>query len=415
MFTRSFRLLSFIGLISVLSLIFAGCLRTGDLYSNIDQVPSDEESIKIGAVLPLSGEWASYGIPIQVVAQIAADTVNGEGGIDGQPLEFIWEDGKCDGKDAAIAAQKLVNVDKVKIILGGFCSSETLGLSPIVERAKVVSLSSGSSSPDVTNAGDYVFRNYPSDASQGIIIADLAADLELTKVGMLTEESDYTAAIEKGFKDGFESRGGVVIAESVLLTDTDFKTQIVKIMSEGIDGLMVNAETPAIFDLLLKQLQEIGIGNVQLFGNDVLLGWPEGLSRHPELTEGMIGAEASYEKDDPLFVALVSEYEKRTGKQELDFPTYSAATYDAVMLIAEGLSRVGNNADALRDFLYGIKNRMGLAGLLTIDQNGDPLSGHKPKIVRSGRPQPYEAVPQAISDEIDSSVPVETSAESASQ
>lgn len=166
--------------------------------------PATGEAIKIGAILPLTGDGAAYGVPLQKVAQIAIDKVNKEGGIDGKKLEFIWEDGKCNGKDAASAVQKLINVDKVKIIYGGFCSSETLGIAPIAEQAHVVVLSPGSSSPDITNAGDYIFRNYPSDSSQGAILAEVAKGLGLKKIGMLTEQQDYTVGIQKAFKAAFE-------------------------------------------------------------------------------------------------------------------------------------------------------------------------------------------------------------------
>lgn len=159
------------------------------------------ETVKIGGILPLTGDGAAYGVPLQKVAQIAIDKVNSEGGIQ---LEFIWEDGKCNGQDGSAAAQKLIDIDKVQIIYGGFCSSETLGAAPIAEQAGIVMLSPGSSSPDITNAGDFIFRNYPSDSSQGVIMAGIATELGLKKVGMLTEENDYTVGIEKVFKEAFE-------------------------------------------------------------------------------------------------------------------------------------------------------------------------------------------------------------------
>lgn len=126
-----------------------------------------EGPIKLGFIGPLTGDVASIGEPSLVAAQIAVDEINEEGGINGQPIQLISEDGKCTGVAAANAAQKLVNVDKVIAIIGGLCSGETLAIAPIAEAGKVPTISTCASSPEISTAGDYSFRVYPSDNYQG--------------------------------------------------------------------------------------------------------------------------------------------------------------------------------------------------------------------------------------------------------
>ena len=79
-------------------------------------------------------------------------------GINGKQVEVIAEDGACNAKSGVLAIQKLINQDKVKIIMGAGCSSETLGAAPIAEENKIILISWGSSSPDITKSGDYIFR-----------------------------------------------------------------------------------------------------------------------------------------------------------------------------------------------------------------------------------------------------------------
>src|SRR3989338_3378683 len=67
--------------------------------------------IKIGVVVPLTGDGASFGIPIRRAGDLAIEEINTAGGIGGRKLEVVFEDGKCDGKEATSAAQKLLNVD----------------------------------------------------------------------------------------------------------------------------------------------------------------------------------------------------------------------------------------------------------------------------------------------------------------
>ena len=83
------------------------------------------------------------------------------------------------------------------------------------------------------------------------------------------------------------------------------------------------------------------------------------------------------------FQAMEAEYSAATG-EDVPFKTYAATSYDAVFLIAEALNTVGNNADAIRDWLYDVNNWPGTAGLLTLDENGDPASGHKAQQIVGG-------------------------------
>ena len=348
---------------------------------------AEDGPIKVGAIMPLTGDAASYGTPMQAVAQIAIDEINEAGGVNGRMLEFIWEDGKCNGKDAASAAQKLVNVDKVEVIFGGFCSPEVLGIAPIVNNAQVVSLSSGASSPAVTDAGDFVFRNYPSDTAQAGIIAGIANDMGLEKVALLTEENDYPIGIADAFIENFN---GEVVSETFLPTEVDFKTVLTKLKGEGADALFINPQTGPKADLILKQLQQLGSDDMQLFGNDVIMASTDILTQYSELTEGMIGAQTSYEADNPKFVTMSATYKERTGESEVPFASYAATTYDAVYLLAAAFEDGAMGGTALRDWLYKVKDWPGTAGSLTLDKNGEPGASHRPNIVKDGKATEFD-------------------------
>jgi branched-chain amino acid transport system substrate-binding protein len=138
--------------------------------------PADKEialkgdTVKIGFIGPLSGEAASYGESMRQGVELAVEQINSKGGIGGKKIEMIYEDGKCAGKDAASAAQKLVSVDQVKFIVGAGCSGETIAAAPIVEPAKVLTLSPVSSNATISTMGDYIFRNHPSDNDAGTML-----------------------------------------------------------------------------------------------------------------------------------------------------------------------------------------------------------------------------------------------------
>ena len=87
--------------------------------------PTSQEPIKIGFIGSLSGDAASYGETEKNTTELALEEINSKGGINGRVVNIVYEDGKCNGKDATNAVQKLINIDKVKIIFGGTCSAET--------------------------------------------------------------------------------------------------------------------------------------------------------------------------------------------------------------------------------------------------------------------------------------------------
>lgn len=360
-----------------------------DTQNGDTQTTAEETGpIKVGAILPLTGDGAAYGDPMQKVAQIALEKANAEGGTQ---IEFIWEDGKCNGADAANATRKLIEVDKVKVIYGGFCSSETLAMAPIAEKAGVVVLSPGSSSPDITTAGDYIFRNYPSDATQGRVLAEESTRRGYKKVAILSEQNDYTLGIQKVFEEKFTASGGIVDVQTYLPSDSDFRTPLLKLKAGEPDALFINPQTPAKADLAFKQLEEMD-WDVALIGNDVVAGFQDLIEKFADTLEGMLVAEFSFDRNNPAFIALEEKYKENTG-EELPYGTYASTSYDAVFIIKEALTAAGNDADGVKAYLYNIDGRKGLGGTLIIDENGDPKAGHQLEEVKGGKVVSYAAAP----------------------
>ena len=125
-------------IIASLSLLVAGCgnqTPTANVAKNT-QSNMERETIKIGYIGPLTGDVASIGIAGKNGMILAVEEINKKGGINGKLIEAIYENSKCNGKDASSAAQKLVNMDDVDYIVGGYCSSETIGAYPITEENK---------------------------------------------------------------------------------------------------------------------------------------------------------------------------------------------------------------------------------------------------------------------------------------
>ncbi|MCB9809576.1 ABC transporter substrate-binding protein [Candidatus Peribacteria bacterium] len=327
------------------------------------------EPFVIGGVLPLTGDGAIYGTAVQQAAMLAVEDINAAGGIHDRPLEVRWEDGKCNPKDASAAAQKLVNIDKVPVIFGGGCSGETLAAAPITEKAQVILFSPMSSSPDVTEAGDFVFRNFPSDSIQGKIMAEYANEKGYQKVAMLTEQTDYAVAVARVFQEYF---AGEVMEETFLSTESDFKTRITKIKNADADALFLNPQTPAKMELLMKQLQEQQV-MLPILGNE-FIATDNGkyvLAFRDFLGDRDVAGAAFLGVDTPAFQDFVTRYEAQYGPIEI--ANYAGVAYDGMHILGNILNHIPNPSDtaAIRDSLYAMPVYAGISGDMAFDENGD--------------------------------------------
>lgn len=354
-------------------------LLTGLTFASLfltscSEIASGPTVITLGALGPLTGDAASYGIDMQHSADLAVKDINAAWAAEGRSIELQWENGVCNGKDAATATQKLVGVDGVQVILGGFCSSETLAAAPIVEAAKVLLFSSGSSSPDVTNAGEYVFRNWPSDSFQGVKLAEFASAQEWKTVAMISEQTDYAKGISGAFITKFQELGGTVTEEKYLSEDTDFKTQITKLKATEPDMWFLNPQTPVKADVLFKQMKDMGVEGPFLL-NDVAGTSSDLLTNYKEYLEGSFTATLYIDENSEGVKNFVSNYTATFGSIP-NYLGYDLTTYDAVWILANAVTAVGNNGEAVKAYLEEFPGYQGLSGSVDFDANGDPIVGH---------------------------------------
>ena len=320
--------------------------------------------VKIGFIGPLTGDAASIGQNEQAAVQLAVDEVNKAGGINGQPMQVIYEDGQCTGTAASTAANKLINVDNVPVILGGVCSGETMAFMATAEKAKTVVLSPCSSNPAITNAGDYIFRNYPSDNYQGTFAANYIYNtLGKKKVALLYTQIDYAMGIRSVFIDAFKKLGGTIVAdESGAQGSTDFRTQLTKVKNanpELIYSLAMQGETSVI----IKQAKEVGI-TVPFFGADA---WGDA-----KLWSGLGSAgegDMYTTVATPLTATFIADMKAKTGGETT---ICSPEAYDSIKILAQVISKVGVDPTKIKNELYKTVYNGGVsADKISFDSNGD--------------------------------------------
>lgn len=332
----------------------------------------DTGPIKIGFIGPLTGDAASFGETEKNATQMAVNAVNAGGGINGKEVDVIYEDGRCTGEGATSAINKLISVDHVQVILGGACSAETLAAAPIAEQNKVILFSAFSSNPAITNAGDYIFRDSPSDADVARLDANTIINGGYKKVALISENSDYAQGVRQIMIDAFKSADvAAVLDQNFISGTTDFRDVVLKIKQSGADVIYVNpASSGKTGALLVKQLRQADV-TTPVHGN-FSLATPDSYTTGGSYLDGVVVSDTA--KVSQALTDLAARYEKEFNGKPANMFEFGAA-YDRANLILDSIKSVGYDADAIKRYLYGVKDYSGVIGTFGFDQNGDVTGG----------------------------------------
>jgi branched-chain amino acid transport system substrate-binding protein len=346
--------------------------------------PVSNETIKIGAILPLSGKNEFYGKEIQNAIELAREELNSAGGINGKNLEVIYEDDQADAKIGASAMQKLVDIDRVPVVLGSWVSGVVLATAPIAEKAKVIVMAEAIA-PAISNAGDYIFRIQPSATYYSAeLMKVVVGELQLKNIATIYVNNEFGVALRDTVKSEAGKLGGRIVAEeSYMQGDQDFRSQLTKIKAKNPDALFIGGYQEQ--SLIIKQASELGLKTKFLAGppfeNQKLVEDLGGLA------EGVIYPyHFLAQTSNPKTINYMGAYKDKFGVESGGF---APLMYDAVYILANSLKRCGVNTDCIKATLYST-NYNGVSGLIKFDSNGDPIIPIVVKTVKSGRFVKYE-------------------------
>lgn len=333
-----------------------------------DKISGNDKVIKVGVIMPLTGPVAEPGINALRGVELSVEKFNAE---QKHQIQLIVEDSKSTPKDGISAINKLITVDKVKIVIGDIMSSVVLAMAPIAERNKVVLISPGASSPDVRNAGDYIFRIYSSDDYDGQVMAEyILNNLHKTKVAIIVINNDYGIGVKNTFTKSFNGMNGeVVLSEFYVQGQTDFRNTILKIKNTNPEALYI-VGNPTENGNLVKQLKELNV-NIPLTGN--ISFEHEGFLKVAKNSFDSVIFSAPFlniDSDKAFVKSFVSQYMQKFNKK----PDVAASLgYDTSQIILSVLVESDFNVAQVKDHLYKVKNFDGITGNMTFDSNGDVL------------------------------------------
>ena len=330
-------------------LLLAACAQTEEV-----------KPYKFGAVLSLTGPQAFYGEFSKAGIELAIEDLNKAGGINGRPVQIIYEDSVSEKAKATTGAQKLVNVDNVDALL---TSTTTMAgaVAPVAEDNQVPMIYG--SATDFTINKTYVFKDYPSAYDECALLMKEALKQGHSKIALFGMNAEFLHVC----KNGAETVGKLAIVETYNSGDKDFKTQLAKVQNSGSTALMILTFSNDCLNTY-KQMRELGMKPqlylaFQAFG----CGTPENTKVYPELFDKAIGAEVAIDLNgtDPEFVAFKKRLEEKGWTAQI---IGSAVMYDGVMEMAKAMQGCTDNL-CIANNLRNLNNYKGVSG--TISYNGD--------------------------------------------
>lgn len=357
-----------------------GCGKTQTTSSN------SSDTIKIGVFEPLTGANAGAG-QLEVEGLKLANELYPE--VLGKKVELVIADTKSDKVEAANAASRLIEKDKVPAMIGCWSSSQSMAAGDVAKKAKIPVVGTACTNPLVTKGNEYYFRVCFIDPFQGTVMADYAFNkLKAKKAAIIQEVSnDYAVGLAKFFTDAFKNLTGdsqsIIALANYNTGDQDFSAQLTDIKSKNPDVIFAPGNfTEAA--LVIKQARQLGI-TCPIIGGDSF-ETPEFLKVGGDAVEGSVfstffDAEKPLTKETEKFLA---EYKKKNGDKEPAAITVLA--YDAYILLLDSIKRTGStDSEKIREELAKTKDFQGAAGVINFDEDRNAIKAAIIKEVKDGK------------------------------
>jgi branched-chain amino acid transport system substrate-binding protein len=339
-----------------------------------------QETLKVGGVGPLSGGGTAWGLAAQRGIEIAIEEINAAGGVKAEgktyKLQLVMYDDQYTGAGGKAAAERLVNQDNVKFIIGPVGSPPALGVISVTNPAKVIALTNGYAPQILKNdtKDPYNFRIYPTNIEFGPpLIKWLKENApEVKKVGMLAPNDAVGQSVAGALAEDYRKQGFEVSLELFERGIKEFTPLILRMMAQKVDAFEFDGNSPGDAGLMLKQIRQAGFkGKVIQIGGP---GSDEIIEIAGPAAEGFLSY-GVFDWDTPAGKKLRPIYEQKYGKGIIN--QFMPAFYHTVFLLVDAIKRadstdtakVRDALDAMSGFDAGIYGPVKWAGKDTYGVN----------------------------------------------
>lgn len=333
---------------------------------------SDYPLVKIGIIAAQSGKAKDYGHSAIRGAQLAVDEINAQGGVLHHRLKLIIFDNKSTPLYSKEAAAKAVD-QKVVGVVGAVWSTHSLAAAPVLQKHRIPMISPGSTAPEVTQTGHYIFRTCYTDTFQGKLMADFAnKSKRYERAAVLTNISEsYSKVLARFFSVNFELNGGDVIFEGGYKSSaTDYKDILLPLKALNPQVIFVPGYSQDS-GLIVKQARNMGIDAIFMGGDawETSIADYAGSALNGSYFSTFWHPNAPHQRNRQ-FMNLF-----KASHGQVEISAYVPLAYDAVWLLADAMQR-SNSLDPkkIRAALAATHDYQGATGRFSFNASGDPIN-----------------------------------------
>ncbi|WP_102348680.1 ABC transporter substrate-binding protein [Bacillus sp. Marseille-P3661] len=380
----SFKKVSYLLIILIVSLTIAsGCSAPAEQSQGKTTNESNEntnatEPIRFGATIPITGPFAAYSTYFKNGTDLALEEINANGGINGQPLEVVYEDHKGDPSTGISALQKLITKDKVNTI---FLSMTGVSLAqiPVGDQNEVLMLTGAVTYPGFATSSEWTVQDSISVYGEATEMANYLKDeVKLKTVGIIHENSELGEIYQDKFKEVAGDQIEVTNTETFDLNTTNFKGIITKVISNNPEGIIAHG-TGQELQLIFKQIRELGYkGNIYSTSTTETSNT---MTIAGSAAEGIVYTFSTLDTSKPKVKEFVDKYKSKYGE---DPEIFGAQHYEMVHMLADILREGKRTSTEIRDAFLNIKDYDGLTGNISFDKDGLVTKDLQLKIVKNG-------------------------------
>lgn len=323
-----------------------------------------QETLKIGALVTLSGAAASWGQALLYAGQFAAEDYNSKGGLEvggkRYKIEFVPYDDKYQAGEAVTATNRLVSDDKVRYMIGPLGSAPALAVLPTTTQNRIVTFTLAFTPKALGPDKPYSFRvpltteefSYPAIAWQ-------VKHFSLKKVGALFPNDETGQAMSSDIEKAYAKAGASLSSKEFFERNrVDMMPLITRMMASGIDAIDLNGDPPDTAGLIVKQARELGFkGPILRNGGPATA---EIIAVAGKAAEGMM----VYSLTDPENQAVAAYAKRYQEKYSKKMNGFSPGFYDAAHMLFLAMQKAGTVTDSekVRDELARLKDYQGIQG-----------------------------------------------------
>jgi branched-chain amino acid transport system substrate-binding protein len=347
---------------------------------------AEEGPVRFGSLVMLTGFLATPGLDMQRGEEIAVEEINQAGGVLGRKLELIYEDTETTSEKAVEGAHKLIDINKVKIIIGPYSSWAGLAVGEITNQRHILQVAVAPTSPQMRKVGPYFFNMSATDDVLAPKLARGAYKATGAKRWCSIIQNDpFGIGIEIYTCKTVEEFGGECVSKVRFEHgEKDFRPELQRLFAAKPEAIFFTSQGDDA-KLLLKQAYELGLKPPKGFWADYMTMWSG--DAIPETAEGIRGWIAGAEAAPDY----INRYKEKYGESPLT--VWGSYAYDAVWIVSMAVNYAQTtDPEVLKDVLPLIAKRYrGVTGDKTFDKDGMQADEDiRWMIYRDGKLVPYD-------------------------